>query len=368
MPGFTFGTVASSHNVNGLFTWGLGTLFRLGNNATANVLSPQNQTAFTDWEVVCAGGGCGFGIRNQKLYSWGDNTNGRTGQGTSSGTTNTPTQVGSDSDWDFVSGNAYALAIKDGKLYSWGSAANGRLGNGTTTPDILSPAQIGSDVDWEMVCAGAAHSVAIKGGKLYSWGSNANFRTGLGTSSGNTTTPTQVGSATNWKKVVSGGGATIALGNDGKVWSVGSNVNGGTGQGTSIGNTSTLTQIGSDTDWQDIAPSTGAAILAIKNNELRAWGRNLFGALGDNTTTNRTTHVLINSSAGWKLPNTPGNISGNGFSIAIRDGGLYTWGAAAAGRLGNGTTTPNVLVPTQIGSDLDWKMVSGIDHSQAIKG
>lgn len=364
----TLGTVASSHTFNGLWTWGLGTLYRLGNNATSNVLTPQNQTAFTDWEVVCAGGGCGFGIRNGKLYSWGDNTNGRTGQGTTSGTTNTPTQVGSDSDWTAVSGNAYGLAIKGGKLYAWGSAANGRLGNGTTTPDVSSPTEINSDTDWEGVCAGASHSVAIKAGKLFTWGSNANYRTGQGTNSGDTTTPTQVGSATNWKKVVSGGGATIALGTDGKIWSVGANANGGTGQGTTSGDTTALTQIGSDTDWEDIAPSTGAAFLAINNGQLWAWGRNLSGQLGDNSTTARSSPVLIDSNSGWKLPNSPGNISGNGFSLATRNGALYTWGAAAAGRLGNGTTTPNVLVPTQVGSDTDWKAVSGLDHAQAIKG
>lgn len=364
----TLGTLASSHTVNGLWTWGLGLLYRLGNNSTASVSTPQNQTTFTDWESVCAGFECGAGIRNGKIYTWGTNANGRTGQGTTTGTTNTPTQVGSDSDWTTLSISAHALAIRGGKLYAWGTAAQGRLGNGTTTPDISSPTEINSDTDWEMVCPGAFHSVAIKGGKLFAWGQNASFRTGQGTDVGNTTTPTQVGSATNWKKVVCCGGSTVALADDGKLWSVGNNANGQTGQGTTTGNTTALTQIGSDTDWEDIAPSTGSAYLAIKGGQLYAWGRNANGQLGDNSTTARSTPVLIDSNSGWKLPNTPGNNVSVGLSAAIRNGALYTWGGATGGRLGNGTTTPDVLVPTQVGTDTNWKSVSAVEHSQAIKG
>jgi alpha-tubulin suppressor-like RCC1 family protein len=365
----TLGTTASGHNINALWTWGLGTLYRLGNNSTSNVLSPAQIETQTDWEWISAGVGCGAGIRNGRLFTWGDNTSGRTGQGTTSGTTNTPTQVGSDTDWQTVSISAHGLAIKGGKLYAWGAAANGRLGNGTTTPDVSAPTEINGDTDWQWVASGNIHSVAIKGGKLYTWGSNANYRTGQGTNLGETTTPTQVGSATNWKKVVSGGGATIALDNDGKLWSVGANANGGTGQGTTSGDTTALTQIGSDSDWQDMAPSTGACFHAIKNNQLRGWGRNLSGQIGDNSTTTRSSHVLVDSNSGWVLARgNSGNVDGNGFSLAIRDNKLFTWGAAAAGRLGNGTTTPDVLVPTQVGTATDWKAVTGQSHAQAIRG
>jgi alpha-tubulin suppressor-like RCC1 family protein len=367
MPGFTLGTVASSHNVNGLFTWGFGTLFRLGNNATANVLSPQNQTAFTDWEVVCAGLQRGWAIRKGLLYSWGSNSaTGALGNGVTTGTRNTPTQVGTDSGWTSISGISTPAAIRDGKLYTWGLATNGLLGNGTTTPNVTVPTQIGSDTDWEMVSSANTHAAAIKGGKLYSWGSNANYRTGQGTTSGSTNTPTQIGAATNWTIVATTGEATVAINADGEAWSVGSNANGQTGQGTTSGDTTTLTQIGSGSDWEDANGTT--CVHALRAGTLWAFGRNLQGQIGDGTTTTRSSPVQIDSNTGWILPRNGGNNNANGVEQAIRDGKLFTWGWASQGALGNGTTTPDVYTPTQIGTDTNWKAVSGNVHVQAIKG
>lgn len=37
---------------------------------------------------------------------------------------------------------------------------------------------------------------------------------------------------------------------------------------------------------------------------------------------------------------------------------LYTWGDAAQGQLANGTTTPNVNSPTQVGSNTDWILLT----------
>ena len=45
-------------------------------------------------------------------------------------------------------------------------------------------------------------------------------------------------------------------------------------------------------------------------------------------------------------------------TIGLKTGGtLFTWGGAFQGALGNGTITPNILSPTQIGSDTDWAYV-----------
>ena len=48
---------------------------------------------------------------------------------------------------------------------------------------------------------------------------------------------------------------------------------------------------------------------------------------------------------------------------------LFTWGTAFLGRLGNGTTSPDVTAPAQIGSDTDWDYISaGQAHNLAIRG
>jgi alpha-tubulin suppressor-like RCC1 family protein len=47
---------------------------------------------------------------------------------------------------------------------------------------------------------------------------------------------------------------------------------------------------------------------------------------------------------------------------------LWSWGTAAGGLLGNGTTSPNISSPAQVGSLTDWKQIDADDtHSMAVK-
>ena len=65
------------------------------------------------------------------------------------------------------------------------------------------------------------------------------------------------------------------------------------------------------------------------------------------------------------MPQTTGTLAG-----AVNEGillGMYTWGRAANGRLGNGTTTPDVTTPTSIYSS-EWKSVAqGNNFLAAVK-
>ena len=103
--------------------------------------------------------------------------------------------------------------------------------------------------------------------------------------------------------------------------------------------------------------------LAIdQNGNLIVWGLNNNGQLGDGTTADRIdlTHIMDGT--------TFAEISAGGlFSLAIDNAGnLYAWGANGVGQLGDGTTV-NKLVPTQIMSGTTFKAISaGISHSLAI--
>ena len=103
--------------------------------------------------------------------------------------------------------------------------------------------------------------------------------------------------------------------------------------------------------------------LAIdQNGNLIVWGLNNNGQLGDGTTADRIdlTHIMDGT--------TFTEISAGGlFSLAIDNAGnLYAWGANGVGQLGDGTTV-NKLVPTQIMSGTTFKAISaGISHSLAI--
>jgi len=97
-----------------------------------------------------------------------------------------------------------------------------------------------------------------------------------------------------------------------------------------------------------------------KTGSLWLWGANngpdgLFGALGDGTTTNRSTPVQTSSfSTNWKMVS-----SGRYFNLGIKtDGTLWTWGFSYAGGLGNNSATVRLSNPTQIGSQTTWSTVS----------
>ena len=94
-------------------------------------------------------------------------------------------------------------------------------------------------------------------------------------------------------------------------------------------------------------------------SKLYAWGWNIYGQLGDGTTTNRHTPTQIGTSD-WSSIAAGGN-----HSLGISGGKLYAWGSNYYGQLGDGTTT-NRHTPTQIGTS-DWTAIAGgYSHSLGI--
>jgi alpha-tubulin suppressor-like RCC1 family protein len=94
---------------------------------------------------------------------------------------------------------------------------------------------------------------------------------------------------------------------------------------------------------------------AIKTDgTLWAWGRNLDGELGDNTSVNKSSPVQIGVLTNWSQVS-----AGNAQTTAVKtDGTLWTWGNATDGRLGNNTNTVNKSSPIQVGALTNWSQVS----------
>jgi hypothetical protein len=111
----------------------------------------------------------------------------------------------------------------------------------------------------------------------------------------------------------------------------GSNANGALGDNTTT-NRSTFTSISTVEQFYTVCASIGSGGHAIAyNKRLYGWGSNSFGELGDNTTTNRSTPTLV-STLFW-------NSIGTGPAGIAIDGKVYAWGANNTGRIGNNTTT-----------------------------
>lgn len=111
-----------------------------------------------------------------------------------------------------------------------------------------------------------------------------------------------------------------------------------------------LTQIGTD-NWIRVSAGIGARFAIREDGKLFGWGMNMFGGLGDGTTTDKSTPTQIGSS-NWSSVSCAGLFA---LGITQSDGGLFGWGLNQNSRdmdglnlLGDGTTV-NRLTPTQIG-------------------
>nr|MCH9662990.1 Ig-like domain-containing protein [Gammaproteobacteria bacterium] len=295
----------------------------------SNLNSPTRETTATNWVQVSGGDVHDCVINSDRqLHCWGSAANRRLGLQFASGRM-APVIVhatGSGAHEQFSVGNSHTCLIDagpnaspGGRLYCWGIGANHRLGlDAVADVSLLGNGRVGMDETWVQVSAGGAHTCATNaGGELHCWGSGTSGQTGQGgtpTSATVTTTPAQVGSATNWLVLSAGEAHTCAI-----------NTSGG----------------------------------------LFCWGEGDNGRLGLNATTDSSTPAQVVSATSWSQVG-----AGGAHTCAVAAAGtLYCWGEGDNGRLGQGMDdTADKNVPTQVGTDTDWSMVSvGEAHSCASK-
>jgi len=254
------------------------------------------------------------------VWSWGRNKYGSLGDGTTV-RRKTPVKVLGPAGEGFLegivkvaAGNDYSLALmNDGSVWAWGVNDLGQLGNGTTAlssvpTKVKGPHGEGYLSNIVDIDCGNYHSIALKrDGTLYSWGYNYYGQLGDGTIENRNTPvevrgPDEIGLMSDVINIDAGVRNSIALKNDGTVWTWGDNTNGQLGDGTESARYSPVQVKGANNETfikDVIAISMGGNhTIALKNDgTLWSWGGNYLCQLGDSSSTNRLTPVQVRAPA-----------------------------------------------------------------------
>jgi alpha-tubulin suppressor-like RCC1 family protein len=175
------------------------------------------------------------------------------------------------------------------------------------------------------------------------------------------------------QKISAGSGHTLAIRNDGSVWSWGRNHFGQLGNGAiSTSPTTTTTRparvTGLTGTFVSVAAGLEHSVALRSDGTIWAWGRNTSGEVGNNTTsTPKTTAVQVCNISGQPCF---GNkyvaiAAGGAHTLALRDDAtLWAWGYNGEGQVGQGHTAPVLLPREQSIQELSWNtMAAGSNHS-----
>ncbi len=324
-----------------LFCWGLNAKGQTGGGAAAQ-LTPNRLGVGSRWQEVVAGSDSSCALRGDgQVWCWGDNAAGQLGTSDLIGSPS-PRQV-------LLARGAKSLSLKfkhacavldDGSLWCWGDNFEGQLGQGGFPPGQAepSPKQVSiSGRSWLSVATGQGHTCAIASDRsLWCWGRNTDSELGVGPISGQLRTPAQVGSATDWREVATGQNSSCGIRGNGELWCWGQSIEGSLGNGVSDETVEFPKQIGAAADFVHIFVNTfhSCALKPASAGNLWCWGRRQEGQLGEALSTPRLVPELFDSNLTWQSV-----AIGRFFTCAWKADGLFCTGDNRSGQLGLGDTS-----------------------------
>ena len=379
---------------------GQGNSVRIPQKTPVKVPLPDGVASGFTYTQVAAGGNHVLAVGSDGIvYAWGANDHGQLGNGSLNANTpqTSPLPVkGADSQpfkaVQVSAGYADSAAISpDGRVYTWGSEYNGTStwGSSKRTP-ILAKDPDGSGQGLHAVQVSVNYSFIMAldaDGNVYSWGFNNDGQLGNGTieedynqkyaaDPARVPDPKDTSKAFKAVQISAGSHHALAIGQDGAAWAWGFNNFGQLGNGT-ITNQPRPKQVGNPTNSSQpfqvaqINAGTLHSLAVDQNGTAWAWGWNVYGQLGDGTTSNRSTPTRVlpptgQGSAGTGLA-TARTSGGYFHSLAIgRDGNAYAWGDNQYGELGNGSATQSSTpTPVAFNSVL---LITGVKFDQAAVG
>lgn len=269
-----------------VWAWGWNVYGQLGtgNTTTSNLARQVNN--LTDVKAVAGGAFHSLALRNDgTVWAWGWNGFGGLGDGSTTERDSPVRVTGLDHVTAIAAGAYHSLALRDdGSVVAWGFNAYGQLGDGSTT-DRHAPVAVTGLTGVASVVGGAFHSSSAQAdGTVQSWGWNGAAQLGRGTGP-DSHVPVRVEGITGVHKLAAGAYFhTVALRDDGTVWTWGWNSFGQLGTPGPAPLGLVPTQVPGLSGVTSVAGGAWDTLATMADGTVRAWGWNGFGQLGDGTT------------------------------------------------------------------------------------
>ena len=331
--------------MNYLSALALGLLLSLGPCSTTVAAQPQLAAGLRHSLYV-----------NQRgaLFVWGDNTQGQLARNSDSqGSITAVRPMGfkrtrvMGSGWNHVLVAIRPPRTRRPEVWTWGLGMDGQLGIGPLLAvgpfeyyQVREPFPLVEDRvrHVQALAGGKAHSlVLLQDGEVWTWGRNNDGQLGLGDQT-TRWAPFRIPSLPNTISGISAGSSfSMALDQNGQVWTWGRNDQGQLG----LGGTTLHMQpqlIAESTQVPIVALSGGDAFaLALdRAGQVYAWGRGAEGQLGN---------ALAMATRPMPVPGLPpiaAIAAGHRHALALaRDGTVWSWGANERGQLGDASIVPH---------------------------
>ena len=324
----------------GMKCWGNNYAGELGDGMTYNRYTPTEVTGLSSGVMALSAGEehtCAL-TSSGGVKCWGDNFYGQLGDGTMTGRW-TPADVVclASGVTAISSGGHHTCALTNsGGVKCWGNNYAGELGDGTnisrnTPVDVagLASGATAISAGWEHTCA------LMSSGGVKCWGNNSHGQLGSGGDYVSSSKPVDVKDlASEVTAIRAGGGHTCALRSSGEVKCWGYNHSGQLGDGTTTDRKTPVDVVGLGSGVTAISAGGYHTCALRLSGGVKCWGYNYDGQVGDGTTTDRWTPVDVVGLASGVTA-----ISAGGYhTCALRQsGGVKCWGYNGSGQLGDGT-------------------------------
>jgi len=288
----------------GMKCWGTDTMGALGvgDIDISYSLTPVDVTGLSSGVAGISAGGhtCAVTISGG-VKCWGDNVSGQLGDGTTSRKTAPVDVTGLSSGISAVSaGGGHTCALTaSGEVKCWGGDGAGQLGNGNDGNCLVcwkeTPVDvIGLTSDIAAISLGYFHTCALtSSGGLKCWGENEYGKVGDGTTIHRHVPVDVKGLSSGVASVSAGGRHTCAVMTSGNVKCWGYNYSGQLGDGTTEGSLVPVDVVGLSSDAASIATGSFFSCASLASGEVKCWGRNDDGQLGDGTTLDHLTPAYV---------------------------------------------------------------------------